>query len=117
MNKEDYDVSKVFLAYLAFLGNASKVAIALAMQPERLRCLPRRRIGSQAQGLHRSRHNDRSPRPTGRSAAPSSTSRPPIFASSLTGLQLPGSKDAEEMLVSCRQRTLAPVKPSSVLNR
>ena len=33
-SKEDYDVSRVFLAYLTFLGNPTKVGIALDMQPE-----------------------------------------------------------------------------------
>jgi hypothetical protein len=32
--KEDYDVSQVFLAYLTFLGNATKVGIALQIRPE-----------------------------------------------------------------------------------
>jgi hypothetical protein len=33
-DKENWDVSRVFLSYLAFLGNPTKVAIALDMQPE-----------------------------------------------------------------------------------
>lgn len=33
-DKENCDVSRLFLAYLAFLGNPTKVAIALDMQPE-----------------------------------------------------------------------------------
>jgi hypothetical protein len=33
-DKEQHDVSLIFLAYLAFLGNPMKVAIALGIQPE-----------------------------------------------------------------------------------
>ena len=33
-DKENWDVSKIFLAYLTFLGNPTKVGIALNMQPE-----------------------------------------------------------------------------------
>lgn len=33
-DKENWDVSRIFLSYLAFLGNPTKVAIALDMQPE-----------------------------------------------------------------------------------
>jgi hypothetical protein len=33
-SKEDHDVSQIFLAYLAFLGNSTKVGIALNMRPE-----------------------------------------------------------------------------------
>ena len=33
-SKEDWDVSKIFLSYLTFLGNSTKVGIALDMQPE-----------------------------------------------------------------------------------
>jgi len=34
LSKEDQDVSRMFLAYLAFLGNATKVGIALGLRPE-----------------------------------------------------------------------------------
>ena len=33
-DKNNWDVSKIFVAYLAFLGNPTKVGIALDMQPE-----------------------------------------------------------------------------------
>jgi hypothetical protein len=33
-DKENFDVAKIFLAYLTFLGNPTKVGIALHMQPE-----------------------------------------------------------------------------------
>lgn len=59
MTKDAYDISKVFLTYLAFLGNASKVGIALAMQPEEVEVLAAKEDWAHKLKVYMAlRHND-----------------------------------------------------------